>query len=197
MKNRLKAKIKRKYRQRTRMHGMYILCKAYEMYHMMQLHAACTRESLTYGQAEEFSRFMNSIFSAKTTAETFLVDADEEANKSLEFYDNLMRVLNPLGERKRASILAFCKSVYFGRDCIGLRVEGFMYYPFYLEALLRYMDGMHTFNEMRGYIIDFKPWYSRPKKVDSRKFRHDFIEIERHYSSIVFKRSIRERKKIA
>ena len=33
---------------------MYILCKAYEMYHMMQLHTACSKESLSYKEAEDF-----------------------------------------------------------------------------------------------------------------------------------------------
>lgn len=195
MKNRLNAEIKRKYRQRMRIYEMYILCKAYEMYHMMQLHAACAKETLSYEEAETFSDMMNSVFSAKTSAETFIVDANDEANESIAFYEKFQYVLDGLEPGKKAAIQSFCKAVYHTSNCIGLKIDGFMFYPLYLESLIQYINGMCSFDDVRNSIIDFKPWYERPRKTDSKKFRRDFIIIERFYNDIANKINCRVRKK--
>lgn len=196
MKNRLKAKIKRKYEQRMRIYEMYILCKAYEMYHMMQLHAACAKDVLSYKEAEDFSDLMNELFKANTNAETFIKDTDEESNQAIEFYKKFEDILVGMEPVVQESILSFCKSVYFGGNCIGLRVDGFMFYPLYLEALIVYVGGLGDFQKVRDAIVDFKPWYDKPRKTDSRKFRRDFIKIEQLYNEILRKKRDRIGKKI-
>lgn len=195
MKNRLKAKIKRKYEQRMRIYEMYILCKAYEMYHMMQLHTACSKESLSYKEAEDFSGLMNEIFNAKTNAETFISDTNEEANQAIEFYKKFEEILHGMESVVQESILAFCKSVYFGGNCMGLRIDGFIFYPLYLEALIVYVGGLGDFQKVKDAIVDFKPWYDKPRKTDSRKFRRDFIKIEQLYDEILVKKKNRLGKK--
>lgn len=195
MKNRLKAKIKRKYEQRMRIYEMYILCKAYEMYHMMQLHTACSKESLSYKEAEDFSGLMNEIFNAKTNAETFISDTNEEANQAIEFYRKFEEILHGMEPVVQESILSFCKSVYFGGNCMGLRIDGFIFYPLYLEALIVYVGGLGDFRKVKDAIVDFKPWYDKPRKTDSRKFRRDFIKIEQLYNEILVKKKNRLGKK--
>lgn len=195
MKNRLKAKIKRKYEQRMRIYEMYILCKAYEMYHMMQLHTACSKESLSYKEAEDFSGLMNEIFNAKTNAETFISDTNEEANQAIEFYKKFEEILHGMEPVVQESISSFCKSVYFGGNCMGLRIDGFMFYPLYLEALIVYVGGLGDFQKVKDAIVDFKPWYDKPRKTDSRKFRRDFIKIEQLYNEILVKKKNRLGKK--
>lgn len=192
MKNRLKAKIARKYNQRMRIYEMYLICKAYEMYHLMQLHASCAKGSMNYEQAESFSTFMNDVFLADTTPETFMVDCNEQADLSIEYYEKFQHVLEGMDEIMKDSILSFCKSVYFGCTCMGLKIEGFLYYPLYLEALIKYTSGFGTLKEVREAIVDFKPWYDKPRRTDSWKFRRDFRIIEKIFSNITEKRKRRQ-----
>lgn len=191
MKRLLKAEITRKHSQKMRIYKMYLICKAYEMYHMMQLHASCARGALSYEQAESFSSLMNEIFKAKTTPETFITDINEQSNLSIEYYQKFLYVLKGMDETMRDSIQSFCKSVYFGCSCIGLRTEGYMFYPWYLEALIRYVSGFGTLKEVRASITDFKPWYDKPKRTDSARFRRDFMIIEKVFSDISCKRKKR------
>lgn len=192
MKNRLKAKIARKCNQRMRIYEMYLVCKAYGMYHMMQLHASCAKEGLTYKQAESFSSFMNSIFRVKTTAETFITDENEESNKAIEFYEKFQHVVEGMNDLMKDSILSFCKSVYFGNSCTMLKIDGFILYPIYLEALIKYMNGFGSLKEVRMTIVDFKPWYDKPKQTDSKRFRKDFNKIEQLFSTIKEKKEKRQ-----
>lgn len=195
MKSRLKAKIKRKYWQRMRIYKVYLLCKAYEMYHMMQIHAACSKVTLTYKEAEEVSDTMNSVFGVNTQPEYFITDQDEQCNLAIEFYEKLQDILTGLKMIEQESILSFCKSVYFGNKCIGLKVEGYILYSIYFEEIIKYLSDYCTLSDVRDSIVNFKPWFTKPRKIDSSQFRKDFIRIEELYKEIYAKKVKRLKKK--
>lgn len=191
MKSRLKAKIKRKYNQKIRVSKMLILLKAYEMYHMMQLHTNCVKATLTYEEAEKFSSFMNSVFKADTTASTFITNPDEESDKALDYYSQLQRVLDGCSDLLRSSVMSFCKNVYFTNAVIGLKIDGFLFYSHYLENALNCIDGLIGFQTLRNSIVIMRPWDKSLRKVDSRKFRYDFIKAEQLFDTIFFKKKLR------
>lgn len=78
---------------------------------------------------------------------------------------------------------------------MGLRIDGFIFYPLYLQALIVYVGGLGDFQKVKDAIVDFKPWYDKPRKTDSRKFRRDFIKIEQLYNEILVKKKNRLGKK--
>lgn len=162
----------------------------------MQLHASCAKGSLSYEQADTFSDLMNTVFNANTTAETFITDNDEECNKAIDFYDKFQSILEGLDDVRRESIISFCKSVYFGGNCVNFKINGFIFYGWYLEMLIRYINGQCDFDTVRGWLIDMKPWCPKPKKVDSKIFRRDFNAIEQLYALISQKKAKRLGKKI-
>lgn len=191
MKSRLKAKIKRKYNQKIRVCKMLLLLKAYEMYHMMQLHTNCVKSSLTYEEAERFSDFMNGVFKADTTASTFMTNPDEESDKALDYYNQLQKVLDGCSDLLRSSLMSFCKNVYFSRSVVGLKIDGFLFYSYYLESTLNCIDGLIDFQTLRNSIVIMRPWDKSLRKVDSRKFRYDFIKAEQLFDPIFFKKKLR------
>lgn len=191
MKNRLKAKIKRKYNQRLRVCKMYLLLKAYEMFHMMQLHTECVKASLSYEEAESFSSLMNEIFMSDTTADTFIMNPDEESDKAIDCYNNLQSILDGCSDVLKQSIMAFCKNVYFGNSIPRLKVEGFLFYPYYLENVLNYIDGVIDASSLRNSIVIMRPWQRKLKKTDSCKFRHDFMKAEQLFDTIFLKKTYR------
>lgn len=191
MNNRLKAKIKRKYNQRLRVCKMYLLLKAYEMFHMMQLHTECVKASLSYEEAENFSGLMNELFMSDTTADTFIMNPDEESDKAIDCYNNLQSTLDGCSDVLKQSIMAFCKSVYFGNSILRLKVEGFLFYPYYLEHVLNYIDGVIDAHSLRNSIVIMRPWQRKLKKTDSCNFRHDFTKAEQLFDTIFLKRTYR------
>lgn len=173
---------------------MYILMKAYENYHMMQLHASSATTTLSYEEAERFTNLMNEVFNADIKAETFITTPDDEANKAVEFYKQFERVLDGLSDLDKSSILSFCKHVYFSFEFIKLKIDGFIHYPIYIEALLRYFKDACTFEEVRESIVEYRFWEEKPKKTDSVFFRRDFLRFEKLYESIKDKKEKRLRK---
>lgn len=163
---------------------MYILTTAYSYYHMMRLHTACVKSVLTYEEAENLSQLMNSLFNTKTSADTFVKNPDDEANKALELYGLYKSVLDGLKEEEKIAIEEFCKVVYDDGEMPSLKVEGFIMYPIYLRALFCYVCGNCTFQQVKDSIVDLKPWYDKPKKIDSRHFRRDFLIMEELYNKI-------------
>lgn len=193
MKKRLETKIKRKYDQRIRVCKMYLLLKAYEMYHMMQLHTECVKTSLNYKEAEELSFLMNEMFKVDTTADTFMVNPYDESDKALDYYNQLQKILESCSDCLRSSVMSFCKNVYHTSSIIGLKIDGFLFYSYYLENVLNYIDGFINFQTLRNSIVIARPWDKSLIKIDSQKFRHDFIKAEKLFETIFTKKGIRNR----
>ena len=162
---------------------------------MMQLHASCAKDTLSYEEADKFSSLMNTLFKADTSAETFMVNQNEEANKAIEFYEVLQRILYGFEHLEKETIISLCKSIYFGNNCIGMKIRGYIFYPLYLEALIKYISDMCSLNDVRHSIVDFMPWYDKPRQVDSKNFRKDFINIENLYNSI-YEKKVKRFKKV-
>lgn len=182
----------RKYRQRQKICHIYILCRVFEHFNMMMLHATLASMKNEYEQSVSFSNAINDIFGVETSAETFMHDNDEESNNAIKEYKALKELLRDLSEAYQKSILAFCKHLYYQNEFSMLAVDGYLFYPMYLEWVTKYIDGNIRWDEVRNHIVDFKPWYKQPKTIDSCCFRKEFIRIEEIYKTIDKKRNLRK-----
>ena len=59
-----------------------------------------------------------------------------------------------------------------------------------------YIEKRITWGKLRDSIIDYKPWYKEPKKIDSSRFRREFMRVEDIFNNITQKRLQRKRKEI-
>lgn len=191
MNNRLKAKIKRKYWQRIRVCKVLLIVNAYSAYHLMQSHTTAASNTLSYVEAEKVSSVMNELFNAQSTAKDFLFDKDEQCDKAIDSYNTLKKILDGCSEVLKDSVLTFCKSVYDDGTIPRLKVEGFIFYPSYLSALLGYVDGFISFLQLRHAIAKVRLWDKALQLVDSSEFREDFLRIEE-----LFDRITNEKKKV-
>lgn len=181
---RLQRQIIRKVRQAKRIYSVYLLCKAYEYFHLRQLHSDVLKNEINYKDAEQLSDFANEVFGAETTPSTFLLNRNQVSDSALEYHEKYKGVLSGLSKISQKCVDSFCKQVHYGDMMYYYKSVGYLHYPMYLGWIDAYINNRITFEDVRNHIIEIDAFNGKAKKVDSFRFRRDFIKIEQLYRNI-------------
>lgn len=185
-----------KYRQdrrSSRLIELYFLSQAYHKYQLFNLCKCALNNSTEYNSSENTSMLMNTIFDLETTPSDFIQTQDEANNELLEKYLDYKSFLDK-SDLDKLVVDAFCKASEhnFG-TMLKINSVPFM---FQIEVLIDYNLGLITIKQLRESFVDYCIFTKKTKKINTRLFKKIIHSIEKLYSEISTKRTLRQINKI-
>ena len=176
-----------------------LLSMAYFHYSMSILHSDIVKiGNPTYEEAERNADFFNWIFGTDSTPSVFLHDENDMAEKSLEDYEEYTICVKALEVLKcdKGAVSAFCKAIEnsyvkgLGHYSMKMKLD----YRFYVEALLAYMGGCISYEELKRAFVEtsiIKKECTPLNKIQVLRFYRDMLSAYNFFVELSEKRERR------
>jgi hypothetical protein len=182
-----------KYRQDRRclrLFDLYVLSKAYYHYQLFYLSKCALNHSIEYDTDEITSMLMNTIFNLETTPADFIQTQDEANNEIIEKYQEYESFLDK-SYLDKLVVDAFCKAFEHNFGTM-LKINS-VSLLFQIRALLDYNRGLITKKQIQERMVDYCIFSKKTKKLNTRLFKKTIHSIEKLYTEILNKRTLRQK----
>jgi len=180
-----------KYRQdrrSLRLFKLSVLSKAYYNYQLFYFSKCALNRSTEYNSAESTSMQMNNIFSLETTPANFIKTQDEANNELIENYQKYESFLDN-SYLDKLVVDAFCKA---SEHNFGTMLKtNSVAFVCQIEALLEYSLGSITKKQLQERMVDYCIFSKKNKKLNSVLLKKTIHSIEKLYTEIKSKRTLR------
>jgi hypothetical protein len=183
-----------KYRQDRRCVRLYDLCvlsKAYNKYQVFHLSKYALNHSKEYNSGERTSMLMNTIFDLETTPAYFIQTQDEATNELIENYQDYQSFLDKSHLDKQV-LDVFCKAFEHNLGTM-LKINS-VAFVCQIEELLEYNLGLITKKQLQERMVYYCVFSKKNKKLNSVLFKKTIHSIEKLYTEIQSKRTLRQKK---
>lgn len=180
-------------RRSLRLFDLYVLAQAYHKYQLFNLCQSNLKFSTNHNMAENTSMLMNALFKIETTSADFIQSQDEANNELIEIYQDYEKFLDNNHLDKQV-VDAFCKASEhnFG-SMFKINSVAFV---FQIEALLEYNLGLISKKQVQERMVDYCIFSKKTKKLNTVLFKKTIHSIEKLYTEILNKRTLRQKNKL-
>lgn len=185
-----------KYRQDRRswrLSDLYVLSQAYFKYQLFDLCRSKLKDSTDYNQAECTSMLINTFLNGETVPADFIQTQDEATNELIENYQDYQSFLDKC-DLDKLVVDAFCKASEHNFGTM-LKINS-VAFIFQIEALLEYNIGLITKKQIQERMVDYCIFSQKTKKLNTRLFKRTIHSIEKLYTEILSKRTLRQINKL-
>lgn len=180
-------------RRNTRLVRLYVLSEAYFKYQMFYLNQCTLNHKNNYQLAENTSMMINTIFNGQTKPTDFIKSEEEAVNDVIDKHKDYQGFLNKTFLDKTV-VDAFCKASEHNLGTIlKINSTGF---SSQISALILYNAGEITKEQLHSALIDYCIFTKTTKKLNTRLFKKTITSIEKLYTEILNKKTIRQHKKL-
>ena len=173
----------RKIDQKQRLLKLSVLTNAFGHYTQAELKRALLDSENTWESAEKTADLINFFFEKREAKATdFMYDKSKLVDESISHYEEFRKYIRPaiVNGISEEALTAFCKRVENTPECWILKTTSGLHYPYYLDALYRYLNGeitKGTLNENLTEIDIFSKEGNR-KPANMRLFRRCIVRME-------------------
>ena len=189
--NRMEAK---QQNRKIRVLRLLAIVQTYHHYTMMQLNSELLKRDNNWQDAEQMSDLMNMLIPCRNSSPTdFLHDKDEVSDTVLDNYEgfkNWMSIAEKVGISEKA-LTAFCKNVDNLQSVFQLKIYGHVLYPYWLIALLLYLENAISKKELQGTFFEISLFSGKAVPANFAAFREAILEIEKVIAEIADKQEKR------
>lgn len=176
-------------RRSSRLFDLYVLSQAYHKYQLFCLCKCSINHNTDYILGENTSMLMNAILKLETTPSDFIKSQDEANNELIEKYQDYESFLDNNHLDKHV-VDAFCKASEHSSGTI-LKINS-VAFIFQIEALLEYNLELITKKQLQQRMVDYCILSKKTKKLNTVLFKKTIHFIEKLYTEIQNKRTLRK-----
>ena len=180
-------------RRSSRLFKLYVLSQAYHNYQLFYLSQCALNHSTEYNSGENTSMLMNTIFNLKTTPADFIQTQDEANNELIARYQEYESFLD-ISYLDKQVLDAFCKASEHSFGTI-LKINS-VAFVHQIEALFVYNAEIITKKQAQERLVDYCIFSQKTKKLNTVLFKKTIHSIEKLYTEILSKRTLRQINKL-
>ncbi|KAA6348671.1 hypothetical protein EZS27_003904 [termite gut metagenome] len=184
----------RKQRQRNRIFKLFFIVSMYNIFYQMTLKSRVLNCSNSFEAAEKTATLMNMIFPDKDISpREFIHDRNEVSNEVIQEYESYKSLLSycETAGVSRRTLEAFCNKELYEKSIFILPFDHF-YYETYLGAILDYLNGITTIENMKSNFFEISLFTKGKKAANLCRFRKAMIKIELLINEILGKQIERQ-----